>query len=60
MPSVQNQQLPSLGLLDIHDSKQAEDSKRGMPDEGVYYHDLGYPTVPICQIMSIGIASLAG
>jgi hypothetical protein len=37
MPSLQNQQLPSLGLLTIHDSKQEEDSKRGAPDEGIYY-----------------------
>ena len=43
MPSLQNQQLPSLGLLTIRDSKQAEDSKQRAPDEGVYY--LGYPTV---------------
>ena len=43
MKALQNQQLPSLGLLTSRDSKQTEDSKQGAPDEGVYY--LGYPTV---------------
>ncbi len=37
MPSLQLQLLSSLGLLSIRDSKQAEDFKRGVPDEGVYY-----------------------
>ncbi len=49
MPSLQNQQLPRLGLLTCHDSKQADDSKHGPPDSdsdggGYYYHDdLGPP-----------------
>jgi hypothetical protein len=37
MASLQLQELPSLGLRNIRDSKQAEDSKRWAPDGGVYY-----------------------
>ena len=54
MLSLKNQQLPRLGLLTCHDSKQAEDSKQGPPDGGGYY--LGPPTVFV-SILTLVIGS---